>query len=89
MSERPVSRRAVNRAHRPKRRSRRGSIPTVYKDRDQCEWCGSFDSFATYKTIDQGDGSLLKYEQCSTCGGRRKAVYEPPDDGDGTDLPPE
>lgn len=57
-----------------RQRTPAGELPEVEEIVARCPACGSRRLLA-YKTIDQGDDTLLKYAQCE-CGQRVKIISE-------------
>ena len=57
-------------------RAPRDSIPYCHIVRACCAHCGSL-RLKVYKSIDQGDGSLLQYSRCRDCGGKTKILCQP------------
>lgn len=56
--------------------SRRPSPPTiVFIERARCPGCGSA-NLRTYRSTDQGDGSVLRHCVCRDCGERVRVVVE-------------
>lgn len=52
------------------------TLEWVYTVRLSCPRCGGF-SVPSYKSINQGDGSLLLYRRCRDCDTRFREVSEP------------
>ena len=49
--------------------------PYVFVERPRCPACGSVD-LHPYKTVQQGDGSTLRYVRCKSCGEKAFLVIE-------------
>ena len=53
----------------------RERLPYAYFPRPRCPLCNSPD-LKIYKTVDNGDGSIVRYSKCRSCGEKFKLILE-------------
>lgn len=61
--------------HSPLPPSAKPDVPEIYIERPRCPACLSTD-VKVYGTLDQGDGSLLRYTRCRACKTKFKVIAE-------------